>query len=469
MLKRGGWWQSMENLTKPLEENRYDEVTLASRLISWHSHLARPQEEAFGLALTLDLQRLGGDGKVTQPPGALKYTVDPSASYLAVMEEREVHVYAISRTSAGGGEDQLGQKQPGPSLRLMSTILCPRMVLKCDIDSSGKWPGIAVLMDRRVGMACDLPLPSKYLTVPLGGPSTRQWRSRTMFRSIGWENDPPRSVALNQSRSCVAFGCSQGIELHWVDVRTQRSVVTWVNLDSPSDCLYHVPPTKSDPASNCIQLLSSSFALPGIQTAIDRERSVTSSAPAWLQTAGLWPGQGGATFVPSQRFPLRLKAEAAAPVIATDNGVHGGRSQVAGDALPNHGPTIFATPRQTAIPLSDGHHILFIDTKSNLLCLGHKTPRGRFMYLSRRYYFRSPPDAASTRPILHTVGEGITHGARIVATFAHKEGARGGVGIGCRKTSQIIVLYTIPPDGLQTRHTGLEEASINDHGKWTRW
>lgn len=46
----------------------------------------------------------------------------------------------------------------------------------------------------------------------------------TFYRNLCSEDDPPRSVAICPQRRCVAFGCSAGIELHWIDALTGQSL-----------------------------------------------------------------------------------------------------------------------------------------------------------------------------------------------------------------------------------------------------
>ncbi|QRC93705.1 hypothetical protein JI435_039020, partial [Parastagonospora nodorum SN15] len=54
--------------------------------------------------------------------------------------------------------------------------------------------------------------------VPIG-PGTS-----TFYRHLCSEDDPPRSVSICPQRRCVAFGCSAGIELHWIDALTDQSL-----------------------------------------------------------------------------------------------------------------------------------------------------------------------------------------------------------------------------------------------------
>jgi hypothetical protein len=132
-------------------------------------------------------------------------------------------------------------------------------------------------------------------------------------------------------------------------------------------------------------------------------------------------------------------------------------------------PIILGTPRYSAIPLSDGHHVLFADPETNHLCLGHETTLGRFAHLSRRYHFLPPPGVSSTRPLLHVVGTDLKYGARVVATFELKKGQERDEDEQNRSSSQVLVLYTVPPDALQALDDGLSQADINDHLHWTRW
>jgi hypothetical protein len=46
----------------------------------------------------------------------------------------------------------------------------------------------------------------------------------TFYRHLCSEDDPPRCVAVCPQRRCVAFGCSAGIELHWIDALTGKSL-----------------------------------------------------------------------------------------------------------------------------------------------------------------------------------------------------------------------------------------------------
>jgi hypothetical protein len=49
-------------------------------------------------------------------------------------------------------------------------------------------------------------------------------RTSTFYRHLCSKHDPPRSISICSQRRCVAFGCSAGIELHWIDATTGQSL-----------------------------------------------------------------------------------------------------------------------------------------------------------------------------------------------------------------------------------------------------
>ena len=104
----------------------------------------------------------------------------------------------------------------------------------------------------------------------------------TMYTAIGNAADPPRSLALCPTRhACIAFGCIEGVQLHWLEARnsteersrsptlqarralqqtfqqrrqsynttnphTRRHLIKWFPLSAPSDCLRFVPNNPGD-------------------------------------------------------------------------------------------------------------------------------------------------------------------------------------------------------------------------------
>ncbi len=80
---------------------------------------------------------------------------------------------------------------------------------------------------------------------------------RSLYRNLCSEDDPPRSVAICPQRRCVAFGCSSGLELHWVDALTGQDLNRWFPLTAPSDFLFFLPPRKSVDSAKKLRLISS--------------------------------------------------------------------------------------------------------------------------------------------------------------------------------------------------------------------
>lgn len=81
-----------------------------------------------------------------------------------------------------------------------------------------------------------------------------------------------------------------------------------------------------------------------------------------------------------------------------------------------------------AVPLSDGHHVLFIDTKTDKLFMGCDAPLGGPIKLLRKVMLL-PPSAGTQLPRLYTAAFDMSLGARIVAVYG-----------------DTLILYSIPPD-----------------------
>ena len=80
---------------------------------------------------------------------------------------------------------------------------------------------------------------------------------RSTYRSLCSAEDPPRSVAICPQRRCIAFGCSGGIELHWIDALTGQDLNRWFPLTAPSDFLYFLPPRPGVDSAKKLRLISS--------------------------------------------------------------------------------------------------------------------------------------------------------------------------------------------------------------------
>ena len=202
----------------------------------------------------------------------------------------------------------------------------------------------------------------------------------TFYRHLCSEDDPPRNVSICPQRRCVAFGCSAGIELHWIDALTGQSLSRWFPLTSPSDHLYFLSPRPGFESAKKLRLISSA-AHPNDRPAVSRKLFGN-------------------------------------PTISSFWGSFGFESRSRGTRSCDH---------YHAIPLSDGHHVLFIDPSNDRLTLGCDAPLGGPTKLLRKVVFNSPEEKMVPR--VYTTAADMSAGARIVAVYG-----------------DTIMLYNIPPD-----------------------
>lgn len=157
---------------------------------------------------------------------------------------------------------------------------------------------------------------------------------RYAYRNLCSGGDGPRSVAICPQRKCVAFGCRGGIELHCefhgrratpvltrsgVDDLTGQDLSRWFPLTAPADFLYFLPPRRGIDSAEKLRLISSSAYPGGIN-------------------------------------PLIKRFDVTRDLIACSRTV-----RELGFSRSDH---------HQAVPLSDGHHILFTDPGTRHLCLG---------------------------------------------------------------------------------------------------
>jgi hypothetical protein len=216
--------------------------------------------------------------------------------------------------------------------------------------------------------------------------------SRSIYRNICTDDDPPRSVAICPQRRCVAFGCSAGIELHWVDALTGQDLRRWFPLTAPSDYLFFLPPRRSVDTAKKLRLISSA-ARPAERAAISARAfgAKFRNSPFWDKPA--W----GA---------VASDEEIESPTPGSNSRWRNGTGSSGMSDYSDH---------YRAIPLSDGYHILFIDPSTGLLCLGSDAPVGEPTKLLRKIWFQGPDGAGS--PVVYASGSDLTSGVRVVAAF----------------------------------------------------
>jgi hypothetical protein len=247
----------------------------------------------------------------------------------------------------------------------------------------------------------------------------------------------------------VAFGCSSGIELHWVDALTGEDLNRWFPLTAPCDYLYFLPPRTGIDSAKKLRLVSSQ-GLPGERPPIAKRFSGRKMGNAFMQM------QRAGRPHPDSSDSMFLGADAESQ----------SRSRLRG-----------GSDHYRAVPLSDGYHLLFTDPASGVLCLGNDAPMGGPTKLLRKLWFSGPqgvqPGDAS--PVCYTSASDLRWGVRVVAAYGTGE-------------EQSIWLFSVPPevfrDGLgrgeqsygysrgysPSRHRGDNgNATGESHDDWVSW
>ncbi|KAK8197302.1 uncharacterized protein BKA78DRAFT_292464 [Phyllosticta capitalensis] len=554
MLQRGAWWSGAHAELWAHSNGPFSEEWLLSRHLARQCALSSgwtgngvdkvsPQTTcALVKTAEIDFSELshGYIGTGQKPAPSLIFAFSICGQYLMVAESSMIYIYTLE----------------GGSISLLTNVVCPRKALAMSMDASEHRFAIAVLLEGRMGMVCDLKIspdicehapdvvPGDYVEsssgyrtrtgsslflsrlYPLDSRSTsvsqdathmavppafntvnvrnsdmnstlyetsnpeahnenlinQTWNlhlhylnhtrrcqrkhkhtlfcnhpgdrlplengPHTIYRHLCSEDDPPRSVAICPQRRCVAFGCSSGIELHWIDAQTGQDLQRWFPLSAPSDFLYFLNPRPGVDSARKLRIISS-IAHPqdreGIRLrffpevspnilawdyrAVDRERRWypgSTNPPHSVSIRGRNASQdyNNSPFSPSS--PLSLSS------------------------------TIPSTDHYRAVPLSDGYHHLFTDPISSALYLGSDAPLGGGVKLLRKIRF-IPPATAVPRffapellpPTAYAVGASLETGALVAAAYG-----------------SAIVLYNIPADVLlaSRAETGRVECGIASCG-----
>ncbi|KAI9812508.1 MAG: hypothetical protein M1832_000402 [Thelocarpon impressellum] len=518
MLKRGGWWSGvLQDLLHAEISGSSGQVVseewimskrlarecslgpdwLGSGLRSGDSFTQEPnpasQEKAgmsqttgLSIATAVDFSELGPrrfDEHGSHGPAAT-FTVSVCGNYLMALDGCKIYVYQLRNVDGARNPRRPEIDEfPWPVTR----IVCPREVLAVSMDTSSQRYAVAILLEGRMGLVCDLDERTNHLSQS----STRSWSrlgrgsgsgsgSQESFHASSWapsfalrttdqfiphprseavaagirgayrdgvwsleeceawcmpsswggtnfgaaeqalcseadqrllsmgvhsgaqsvyrhlcsDEDPPRSVSICPQRKCVAYGCAGGIELHWVDAVTGQDLNRWFPLNAPSDYLYFLPPRPGVDSAKKLRLISSA-AHPKERPTLP-ERFQRTCAPCWTNMA----------------FAAHLSA------VQTASSDH-----------------------YHAVPLRDGHHILFTDPQTGVLCVGSDAPLGAPNKLVRKMMLRGPDGAL---PCMYASGEDLRWGIRVVAGYEDR-----------------VVLFSIPPDVLNA--SNVERATMNDH------
>lgn len=254
----------------------------------------------------------------------------------------------------------------------------------------------------------------------------------SIYNALCSPDDPPRSVAICPSRRCVAFGCGAGVELHWVDARGGRNLMKWFPLTAPSDCLFFLPTRLGRDGPNKLRLISSKTGPHQRERCLARPKDESGSEH--LKKRRRWSG-----------WPfVHLNSDASSSNDAQEY------------------------DHYSAVPISDGAHLIFTDPASGTLCLGSDAPLGNSIRLLRKIKFIPPvhvvdPDAnaADSTPQFYAAGASLTWGIKTVAVYGGDK----------------IVLYFVPPDIFaDVKHVGAPVVTGNTEdgpqwqlGEWSKW
>ncbi|CAH0015961.1 unnamed protein product [Clonostachys rhizophaga] len=533
MLKRGGWLTSvLRILARPDMSSAEDEdLRIMSKWISRETTLSDISRSGFVEVGQTDFSGLIPGSTPRSLHGAISFATSLCGRFLLVMIDHRAYVYELNHTCS---PEYLGWSTPGSgrqglrlgSLRPVTVIVCPAPIISFSMDTSAGRNAIAFLLEGRAGVVQDLSAEklgvrgSNGVFYHSAGFDSRTWSgsssatsssegydcicrisppsrplpaengSKAVYRYICHPDDPPRSVALCPQRSCVAFGCASGIELHWVDALTGHDLSRWFPVTSPSDFLYFLPHRRGIDSAKKLRLISSAAgigrpmndAAPYIHGYNEPPLGVISTSVVSVRG----PNRGRPTAREVHTITARVDQQR--PVIRSRDLL--GRMMPG----PSHDTLLRKVSARSAdhyraVPLSDGYHVLFTDPRTGNLCMGTDAPVGSVTRLLRKVWFAPPPRAASPVPLLYTAGSDVRHGVRIIATFSlmqdgNKEEGEGGNGKratrgGRVEDKQLIVFYTIPPDmfhdisraGLKSHLAGgtrrLPEDSLAS--EWVQW
>lgn len=505
MLKRGGWSSCMEHCfgrNQSLESgSRINDAWIMSKHIARECTLgpdwtgngasggnaqdASSKKSGFVHISNVDFTEVPVPRSETDTAGII-FTVSTCGKFLVAANGCLIYVYELNRSHT---QKESSAICPG-SLRPVTSVICPRRVLACSMDTSSRRYAIAVLLDGRVGLVCDI-TPSHIVpgaaptgdndysghtvtsghsavsadefqgaegsqrqlytdsspfnfgsnhiakeprfifrgvaTAVTSAPNEYAWHGsvrryvpeyddanaetcrnsvttsmpiemgpRSLYRNLCSDDDPPRSVAICPQRRCVAFGCSAGIELHWVDALTGQDLNRWFPLTAPSDYLFFLPPRTGIDSAKKLRLISSA-ARPGETAAISQRivGATTRNSPFWGKL--LYEEEvreSDAEGSCDQRFIARHRAN-------SRNRLFAGR--------------VDCSDHYRAVPLNDGYHVLFTDPATGLLCLGSDAPVGGATKLLRKIWFQGPGGKGC--PVAYAGSMDPASGVRVVAAY----------------------------------------------------
>ena len=462
MVKRGGWSRAViaDKEVQAEQDLEYrtsaisDAWLLGKRLATecslspgWSGSGVRsvePTTTGLRLSSQIDFSQLGAESAApaNEPPQtSFRFTVSACSRFMLAFQSCAIYIYALQQPLGGGNI------QPyGGYLELWSTISCPARVLAVSMDTSFHRYAVAALLDGAVGIVCE-PGPTSFSSTTLstvpGVPSHQFWaraigeatsrRSksplrgssdwafggvsqqlstcrtvyrtcsssdattghghRTIYRNLCSIDDPPCSVAISPQRRCVAFGSGKGIELHWVDALTGQDLSRWFPRPAPSDFLFFMRSNEDIGNAKNLRLISSA-----------RHPDASRNMQEDYQTYATLTEQ------------------------MDHHGIEANASESMDPALQT------CSRRHGVVPLSDGHHVLFVSSVSRNLRLAEIIHAGSTTRsLAKDIVFLGPKDehGDSVPPHLYAAAIELRWGLRVVVAYSNQ-----------------LWLFNVPPDVL---------------------
>ncbi|KAJ5143246.1 uncharacterized protein N7515_002033 [Penicillium bovifimosum] len=448
MLKRAGWWDAwLQDCRTPLITSRLDEseVWRMSRRFATECLLSGRKlasgKTGFSTTTVVDFSGLSEVAKKKSrgtrfyPVSEMDegksrelstFTVSGCSNYLLVTTGCMIDLYRLlgrkTRPTTASDVNDL-------DLAPISSISCPFNVLSATIDTSKHQFTIAALLCNRMGMICNLDMTTPKDPTPKGSLLTLKPTSRHFFYNICTPENPPRTVAICPGRSLVAFGCAAGIEIHSVSETKRNDHRKHFTLPQPSEILHFLPSSPETPSE--LRLISS-LSGPGFhECKCPPSPSLSSPTPS-TSSPKLDPKNGQFHFLADvQSFSRRRIPHAPSRSFVRATHCHHYR----------------------AVPINDGFHIMFIEPRTNLLCIGTNAPIGGPTSLTRAFvcipppsasprhrHIRTPPPSPSLSakaptpadtpvPTVFAAGSDVRWGLRVVAAYGNR-----------------LVLYSVPLD-----------------------
>lgn len=465
MLKKAGWWDAWQQdcSRRPFNAAKESLVWRLSKRFSTECLLSgrKTNVERSGFLTTgvVDFSSLSRESLPTESPAYMKNVLtgpwtapritaalrDPAFSrtpkfstsscghYLLVTAGCMIYVYHLRNRKSGDVwpkvERSMDQERPDLDdkdldILPLSSIGCPYEVLSATIDTSTPRLVVAALLRGRIGMICDIKrVPARFASDIAHGPGLGELREaiatnrplrkmvrlsrtpRRYYHDLCSAEDPPRSVSICPGRRCVAFGCGSGIELHWVDEKTNVDSRKLFPMSQPAEVLHFLSnPSDADTPAQ-IRLISS-LAGPG-----------ASGCQCYNSPDG--------DERPVCQFHLSSGVRSFTHWTPRKNG-----SLSLVKATHCH--------HYRAIPINDGLHLLFIEPHTGFLCIGSDAPIGGPTSLTRALICVPPFEGGSSDnwkedrvPTVFAAGSDLSWGLRVVAAYQDK-----------------IVLYSVPLDVL---------------------